>query len=78
MLGGLAIEYAAGHDPESSCAPENDSRQLSGAAVQQRLLAVLALLAMAGDDGRSRDELLLHVWPDSTPARARNVLKQTL
>jgi DNA-binding SARP family transcriptional activator len=48
------------------------------AAVRRRPLALLAFLATAGEAGRAREEVLLHLWPDSTPARARNVLKQTL
>ncbi|MFL5492830.1 MAG: hypothetical protein ACJ8DC_00445 [Gemmatimonadales bacterium] len=63
-LGGLALE---GHPSD-----------LTGAATQPRPLALLALLAVAGERGMVRDELLLHLWPDSTPDRARNVLKQTL
>jgi tetratricopeptide (TPR) repeat protein/TolB-like protein len=66
-LGGLSIERV-GTPPLS----------LNGAAIQRRPLALLAYLASAGDTGRRRDELLLHLWPDSTPARARNVLKQTV
>ena len=79
MLGGLAIEPAAEQRAQSPCpAPSDTSPPVNGAAVQRRPLALLALLAMAGDGGQSRDELLLHLWPDSTPMRARNVLKQTL
>ena len=70
MFGGLSIHHAAGQRPSSA--------PITGAATQRRPLALLAFLATAGDRGRSRDEVLLHLWPDSTPARARNVLKQTL
>ncbi|MGH8436578.1 MAG: hypothetical protein ACRERX_19405 [Pseudomonas sp.] len=79
MLGGLSIEYAAEPRAQAPARPPTEtSPSLNGAAVQRRPLALLALLATAGEGGRSRDELLLHLWPDNTPARARNVLKQTL
>jgi TolB-like protein/DNA-binding SARP family transcriptional activator/Flp pilus assembly protein TadD len=45
---------------------------------QRRRLALLAVLAAAGDAGRSRDQLLLLFWPDSTQARARHSLEQLL
>jgi serine/threonine-protein kinase len=61
-LGGLAIESEA---------------PLTGAATQRRPLALLALVASARR-GCTRNDLLLYLWPDSTPERARNVLKQTL
>jgi len=80
MLGGLSIEYLA-ERPKSAAylaLAGTPPAPLNGAAVQRRPLALLAFLATAGDRGRSRDEMLLHLWPDSTPARARNVLKQTL
>lgn len=79
MLGGLSIEQVAVEQPHSqSRSPRDASPALVGAAVQRRPLALLALLAMAGEHGLSRDEVLVHLWPDNTPARARNVLKQTL
>jgi TolB-like protein/tetratricopeptide (TPR) repeat protein len=80
MLGGLSIEHAADRQAQENSLAPSDSPPLplSGAAVQRRPLALLALLATAGEKGRSRDELLLHLWPDSTPMRARSVLKQTL
>jgi len=63
-FGGLSIESEAG--------------ALTGAATQRRPLALLALLTVAGQPGLRRDEVLLYLWPESTPERARNVLKQTL
>jgi tetratricopeptide (TPR) repeat protein len=56
----------------------SDTGALMGAAVQPRPLALLALLAVAGEAGMTREQVMLHLWPDSTPERARNVLKQTL
>lgn len=44
----------------------------------QRRLALLAVLAAAGERGRSRDELFLLFWPEATQARARHSLEQLL
>jgi TolB-like protein/DNA-binding SARP family transcriptional activator/Flp pilus assembly protein TadD len=41
-------------------------------------LALLAVLAAAGEKGRSRDQLLLLFWPDATQSRARHSLEQLL
>jgi TolB-like protein/DNA-binding SARP family transcriptional activator/Flp pilus assembly protein TadD len=41
-------------------------------------LAVLAVLAAAGDRGRSRDSLLALFWPDAPQERARHSLEQLL
>lgn len=46
--------------------------------VRPRRLALLALLAAAGTKGRSRDQILAILWPDSPPERARAALSQTL
>ncbi|HUQ48946.1 MAG TPA: BTAD domain-containing putative transcriptional regulator [Gemmatimonadaceae bacterium] len=43
---------------------------------QRRRLALLAVLASAGQRGRSRDQLLLLFWPDSTEKKARHSLDQ--
>jgi DNA-binding SARP family transcriptional activator/TolB-like protein len=56
---------------------------LSGGATgslshQRRRLALLALLAAAGDRGLSRDALLLYLWPDSTAENGRHSLEQLL
>ena len=45
---------------------------------QRRRLALLAVLAAAGERGRSRDQLLLLFWPDVTQTRARHSLEQLL
>jgi Tol biopolymer transport system component/DNA-binding SARP family transcriptional activator len=47
-------------------------------ALQRRPLALLAVLAAAGDFGVSRDKLVAYFWPDSDDERARNVLRQLL
>ena len=44
----------------------------------KRRLALLAVLAAAGDRGRSRDQLLLLFWPEATQSRARHSLDQLL
>src|SRR5919112_2487480 len=64
-FGGLSVESGA----ESAA---------SGAALQRRPLALLAILAGSCGQGCRREDLLLYLWPESTPERARNVLKQTL
>jgi TolB-like protein/DNA-binding SARP family transcriptional activator len=45
---------------------------------QRYRLALLAVLAAAGERGRSRDELLLLFWPEVTQARARHSLEQLM
>jgi DNA-binding SARP family transcriptional activator len=64
-FGGLTL--ARGDDPP-----------LTGAATQRRRLAILALLAVAGDRGLSRDKLLGCLWPESEFERARHTLNQLL
>jgi TolB-like protein/DNA-binding SARP family transcriptional activator/Tfp pilus assembly protein PilF len=61
-LGGLsvAVDGAAG----------------SGAAQQRKTLALLALLAVAGRRGLSRDKLVAYLWPEADAARARGLLNQ--
>jgi DNA-binding SARP family transcriptional activator/TolB-like protein len=56
---------------------------LSGGATgtlshQRRRLALLALLAAAGERGLSRDALLGYLWPDSTAENGRHSLEQLL
>jgi DNA-binding SARP family transcriptional activator/Flp pilus assembly protein TadD len=60
LLGGVALEGPSG--------------PLSGPAVQQRRLAVLAMLAACGEKGCSRDKLVGFVWPEREEERARHVL----
>jgi serine/threonine-protein kinase len=52
------------------------SAPLTGAATQRRRLALLALLAVAGERGVSRDKLVAYLWPESDAERARHVLNQ--
>ena len=54
----------------------------SGAAIPgqgvRRRLALLAVLAVSGHRGRSRDSLLALFWPDASQERARHSLEQLL
>jgi len=57
--------------------PENDT-VLGDHGHHRRRLALLAVLAAAGERGRSRDQLLLLFWPEATQSRARHSLDQLL
>ena len=50
---------------------------IPGQGVRRRL-ALLAVLAVAGDRGRNRDSLLALFWPDASQERARHSLEQLL
>lgn len=47
-------------------------------ADQRRRLALLALLAVAGDRGMTREKLVAFLWPESTTENARHSLDQLL
>ena len=64
-LGGLSVRDAHG-------------RPLSGAVAQPRRMAILAVLARAGERGMARDRLVAMLWPDAEEERARNNLAQAL
>ena len=51
---------------------------LGGHGHHRRRLALLAVLAVAGERGRSRDQLLALFWPEVTHERARHSLDQRL
>src|SRR5688500_10271708 len=55
-----------------------DGRSVAGAANQPRRLAMLALLARAGDGGVGRDRLIATLWPDIEEERARRNLTHAL
>src|SRR5437763_1298943 len=55
-----------------------DGESLSGAAGQRRLLAILTIVAAAGDQGISRDKLLGLLWSEGDPERSRHALTQSL
>lgn len=55
-----------------------DDQPSSGAATQPRRLAVLALIARAGDRGITRERLLALLWPDTDEEAGRRALSQAL
>jgi DNA-binding SARP family transcriptional activator len=55
-----------------------DGAPHTGPASQRRRLALLALVAAAGQRGMSRVKLFGLLWPDSTPDAARHALDQSL
>jgi DNA-binding SARP family transcriptional activator/TolB-like protein len=55
-----------------------DGVPLEGAAAQRRRLALLAVVAVAGRRGISRDKLGALLWPESDQERARHSLSQWL
>src|ERR671936_619400 len=57
---------------------EGSTGPVGGAAAQRKSLALLALLAPAGERGVSRDKLLAYLWPESEPERASHRLTQLL
>jgi TolB-like protein len=59
-------------------AVEGETGPIGGAAAQRRSLALLALLALAGERGISRDKLLAYLWPEVDPDRAGHRLTQAL
>jgi DNA-binding SARP family transcriptional activator len=61
-LGGLTLTDSAGRHVVS----------------QRRRLALLALLAVAGDRGMTRDKLVGFLWPESATEQARHALEQLL
>lgn len=62
-FGGLSIE---------------DAGSIGGATPNRRPLALLALLAVNGSRGLSRDAIVALLWPESEPERARNSLSQVI
>src|SRR5215210_6126590 len=48
----------------------------TGAAQQRKTLALLALLAVAGQRGLSRDKLIACLWPETEAERGRALLNQ--
>jgi DNA-binding SARP family transcriptional activator/TolB-like protein len=64
LFGGLAVE--------------RDGAAAVEIAGQTKSLALLALLAVSGERGLSRDSLAAYLWPESDAERARGALSQTL
>jgi TolB-like protein/Tfp pilus assembly protein PilF len=57
---------------------EGSTGPLSGAAAQRKSLALLALLACAGERGVSRDKILAYLWPETDADKAAHRLSQLL
>ena len=55
-----------------------DRGTVAGAAAQPRRLALLALLARAGDRGVTREKIVALVWPDSDDEKARRAITQSI
>src|SRR5256885_14765751 len=64
VLGGLALE--------------RDGVPLDAMVAQRKSLALLALAAVAGPRGVSRDTLVAYVWPERDTERARGALRQAM
>ena len=56
----------------------DDGTPLSGAAAQPRRMAILALLARAGQRGVAREKVLSLLWPDADDVRGPRTLAQAL
>jgi DNA-binding SARP family transcriptional activator/TolB-like protein len=57
---------------------QRDSSPVEGAGAQRRRLALLALLAAAGERGLSREKILGLLWPESDLERGRKSLAQAV
>lgn len=57
---------------------QQNGEYIAGVPAQRRHLALLALLAVAGDEGVSRERLLAYLWPEKDRGRARHTLNQVL
>jgi DNA-binding SARP family transcriptional activator/tetratricopeptide (TPR) repeat protein len=55
-----------------------DGVPLTGRATQRRRLALLAMLAAAGERGLTRDKVVAYLWPERDTEGARHTLSQTL
>jgi adenylate cyclase len=57
---------------------EGPEGTIGGAAAQRKPLALLALLAVAGARGISRDKIMAYLWPEAPADRATHRLTQVL
>ena len=55
-----------------------DGAPITGVVTQRRQMALLALLAVSGDEGMSRDKLLAYLWPEKGTDASRHILNQLL
>jgi DNA-binding SARP family transcriptional activator len=62
----------------SAVVTRSTGEPLGGAATQRRTVALLAVLAVAGETGLTRDKLIGLLWPEAEPDRARHSLTQAL
>src|SRR4051794_1751549 len=53
-----------------------DGTPAAGAAQQRKTLGLLALLAVAGERGLSRDKLIATLWPETDGEHGRRLLRQ--
>jgi TolB-like protein/DNA-binding SARP family transcriptional activator len=60
----------------AGCVLERDGVRVDTASAQRKGLALLAVLAAAGERGVERDALLALLWPESDEERARTSLRQ--
>jgi DNA-binding SARP family transcriptional activator len=56
----------------------SDTAPVPVAAQHKRPLGLLAILALSGSRGLSRDRIEAYLWPESTAARARHALDQVV
>ena len=56
----------------------DDDGTVSGPAAQRRRLALLALLAVAGERALTREKAVGYLWPEQPAARARHLLSEAL
>ncbi|MBR9988149.1 MAG: tetratricopeptide repeat protein [Gemmatimonadetes bacterium] len=61
-----------------SASIDGPAGRVTGRAVQRRRLGLLALLAVAGERGMTRDRLVGYLWPDSDGERARHLLSDSI
>src|SRR5687767_11914724 len=59
-----------------SCFVTRDGVRFDLLSGQRKGLALLAMIAAAGERGVSRETVLAHLWPESDETRARTSLKQ--
>lgn len=57
---------------------EGPDGALTGRATQRHRVALLALVATAGNEGVSRDKLIAYLWPELDADRARHLLSNCL
>src|SRR3989442_2724346 len=56
----------------------NETHPVPVAAQQKRPLGLLAILGLSGSPGLARDRIEAYLWPESSGARARHALDQTV